>query len=243
MTHDLYLDKPQIQALSRRLRDLSGWAAEALDDTICRIVAHDRAPSRSGDRPLELNETASDIAGESLGTLRAWAEHICAHSTVAWPGEQRIAGWARFLDRHLVDLAKTEQAGQAVDEISDVHKRIMRIIDRPEAPEFVGPCQAPRDAQNACAGVYCPRGRDTTHCRTCDLDIDIPTVRAATEEAMRGHRFTKVELRTALLRFTTRPVSRGLIDGWIRRKRLIASADGKFALNEALELLAQRDSA
>ena len=240
MTHDLYLDKPQIQALSRRLRDLSGWAAEALDDTICRIVAHDRAPSRSGDRPLELNAAASDIAGESLGTLRAWAEHICAHSTVAWPGEQRIAGWARFLDRHLVDLAKTEQAGQAVDEISDVHKRIMRIIDRPEAPEFVGPCQA--DGQPQCGGIYCPRGAVEHYCRTCDKDIDIPTVRAATEYAMGAKLFTKADLRVAILRFTDRPPSRHVIDGWIRRGRL-ADHGGRYRLADALALIAERKRA
>lgn len=241
MTRDLYLDKPQIQALSRRLRDLTEWAAEALDDTICRIVAHDRQPSRTGDRPLELNAAASEIADECLGTLRAWAEHICAHSTVTWPGEQRIAGWARFIDRHLIDLAKTEESAAALDEISDVHKRIMRAIDRPEPAEFVGPCQAPRDAgaQGLCAGVYCTRGRTTIHCHTCDQDIDVPTVRAATEEAMRGKLFTKSELRTALVRFTDKPPSRRTVDRWIARGWLADHA-GKYRLDEALAILADR---
>lgn len=241
MTRDLYLDKTQIRLLATRLRDIHQWAAEALDDTICRIVAHDRQPSRSGDRPLELDLTASDVAADALGTLRTWADHICTHSTVPWPGEQRIANWARFLDRHLIDLAKTEEAEQAHDEISDVHKRVMRAIDRPEAPEFVGPCQAPREAGESglCAGVYCPRGRDTIHCRTCDLDIDVPTVREATEEAMRDRLFTKAELRTALVRFTDKPPSRRTIDRWIQKRKL-TDHGGKYRLDEALTILAGR---
>lgn len=240
MTSDLYLDRPQLRLLSTRLRDIADWAADALDDTICRIIAHNRTPTRSGDRPLELNEHASIIADEAHGTLRTWAEHICHHSTITWPGEQRIAGWARFIDRHLIDLAKTEEATQAADELRDVHQRIMRTIDRPAEPEFVGPCQAPREAGQTglCAGVYCHRDTTTITCRTCDTDIDVPSVRAATEEQMRSRLFTKAELRTALVMFVKKPVKRQTLDAWIRRGRLVDHGGGRYRLDEALALVA-----
>jgi hypothetical protein len=170
-----------------------------------------------------------------------WAEHVCQHSTVKWPGEQRIAEWARWLDRHLIDLAKTEEAPQAVDEIGDVHRRIMRVIDLPPVPEFVGPCQAPKDSSARCGGVYCPKGRETLHCRTCDVDIDVPSVRAATEETMRDKVFSKSELRIALVRFTDRPPSRRTIDRWIAKGLLVPDA-GRFRIDDALAIIAGRDS-
>ncbi|WP_336818975.1 hypothetical protein [Gordonia sp. MMO-8] len=242
MTKDHFIDRPTIRLTASRLNDIRDWAAEALDDAICRITESGRTGTRSGDRPLEFNATASDVAHEALGTLRVWAEHVCQHSTVKWPGEQRIAEWARWLDRHLIDLAKTEEAPQAVDEIGDVHRRIMRVIDLPPVPEFVGPCQAPQESAARCGGVYCPKGRETLHCRTCDVDIDIPTVRAATETTMGSRLFTKAELRVALVRFTDKPPSRHVIDGWIRRERLV-DIGGRYRLAEALALLQERNSA
>ncbi|MEJ9078836.1 hypothetical protein WKY82_10480 [Gordonia malaquae] len=243
MTTDHFIDRSAISLTSDRLRAIREWAAEALDDAICRITETGRTAVGGGDRPLEFNATASDVAHEALGTLRVWAEHICQHSAVKWPGEQRIAEWARWLDRHLIDLAKTEEAPQAVDEIGDVHRRIMRVIDLPPVPEFVGPCQAPKEGSARCGGVYCAKGRETLHCRTCDVDIDIPTVRAATEAMMSVRRFTKAELRVALLQFTDRPVSRHVIDGWIRHKRITDDGAGRYKLADALALLAERKPA
>lgn len=243
MTTDdhLYLDRPLIRTLSGRLRDIHEWAAEALDDAVCRIVSHDRSPIRSDDRPLDINLHASDVAHDIHGTLRAWADHICQHSAVPWPGEQRTAEWAKWLDRHLIDLAKTEDAVAAYDEISDSHKRLMRVIDRPTPSEFVGPCQA--DGPPQCAGVYCPRGRDTTHCRTCDLTIDIPTVRAATLEQARLTLGTAAELAPIISRFADPTIVGGLNRKritYLARRGLISgrrSQDGRprFQLGEVID--------
>lgn len=238
----LYLDRPLIRTLSGRLRDIHEWAAEALDDAVCRVVSHDRSPIRSDDRPLDINLHASDVAHDIHGTLRAWADHICQHSTVPWPGEQRTAAWAKWLDRHLIDLAKTEDAVAAYDEISDSHKRLMRVIDRPTPSEFVGPCQAPRDAgeKGLCAGVYCrpDRRSDTLHCGTCQEDIDLPSLRVATEAAMGARLFTKTELRTALVMFAKKPVKRETLNSWIRRGQLADHGGGRYRLDEALALIA-----
>lgn len=236
-SHGLRLDRHQMRAFAQRLRDIHEWAAEALDDAICRDVAHGRSPVRSGERPLEFHLAASDTAADALGTLRAWTLHLARHG-IAWPGEKRIGGYARHLDQHLTDLAKTDDAETALDEISDVHQRIMRVIDKPEIPAFVGPCQA--DTRQ-CDGIYARAGVREFSCRTCSLRIEVPTVRATTEDAMRDKLFTKAELRTALVHFTDRPPSRRTLDRWIE-KRTLVDHGGKYRIDDALAIIAGRSA-
>lgn len=247
-TDHLYLTREQRRTLSTRLKDISTWAADALDDAIIRRVAGHRTPGKTGERPLEYNERLSLLAEEATSTYRAWAQDMCTNSTARWPGEKRLAGWATWIDHHLVDLSKLQEAPQALDELTDVHKRIMAAIDVHQAPEFVGPCQSDDAAAIAkgatiadpvtCKGIYCPRGRKTFDCGTCGVTIDVPTVRASVEEDMRGRLFTKKDLRTALVMFAKIPVTMNRIDNWIKRGRLIDKGNGMFALDEALQLLA-----
>ena len=230
------MERTHIRALSDRLKDLAGWAGEALDDLIVRQVSRQSGQRPSGERPLEFNDRASELAAEVHGTLRAWAETVCATQPPPWPGEQRIPGWAKWLDRHLVDLARCEDAIVAFDELSDCHKRVLRAVDIPELPEFIGPCQS--DVKDTtCEGVYCARGRVTFDCGTCGVAIDVPTVHAATAEALIGKLYTKKELRTALGILMNKPLPPSTLDSWIKRGRLNPRPNGKFALSEALMLL------
>lgn len=229
------LDRTQVNALATRLRDITGWAAEALDDLICRQVSRDDNERPTRERPLAFHQPASDLATDILGCLRTWAHTICETQHLAWPGEQRIAGWAHWLNRHLIDLARHDQALAAYDEITDCHQRLLRMIDIPSPPEFVGPCQSDI-ADLSCEGVYCERGKVTFDCGTCGVPIDIPAVRAATAETLGDLLFTKQDLRTALIPFTRKPVARSTIDTWILRGRLPDRA-GKYRLSDALTLI------
>lgn len=242
MTDELYISRPDRQQLSTRLRELRDWICQDLDDTICRQVQFgDRQQSRA-ETPVVYNEHASEVAANLHGTLRAWTEHTCTHGKPRWPGEQRTPQYAAWLDRHLIDLAKTEDAPQALDEITDAWKQAKQAIDRPMPQEFVGPCQSDQPGVE-CEGVYCRRGADTKNCQQCGVTIDIPTVRVTTEAVMRDRLYTKPELRTALVMFTGRPINRTTIDSWIRRGRLPDHA-GKYRLDEALALIPpQHDTA
>lgn len=242
MSDDLYLERHEIQTLSTRLRELRDWVCEALDLTICRQVAFtDRQQGHRTEPPVVFNEHASDVAHHLHGTLRFWVEHICTHSTRPWPGEHRAKEYASWIDRHLIDLAKTEQATDAATQITDAWKAAKQAIDRPEDKEFAGPCQSDTDGVT-CEGIYCRRNADIKHCTTCGLDIDIPALRAAMEEVMRDRLYTKQELRTALVIFLKRPVARSTIDTWIDKGRLLPHG-GKYRLDEALRLAASRRTA
>ena len=229
------LDRTLLDALTKRLKDLAGWATESLDDLIVRQVSHQSGTRPSRERPLEYNSHASDLATEVCGTLRTWAETICTTQHQRWPGEQRIQGWADWILDHIHDLARLDDCMQAFDEITDTHRRVLTEIDIPMPPEFVGPCQS--DIPGAtCEGVYCPRGKETFDCGTCGIPIDIPSVKAATAEALAGKLFTRTELRTALTVRCTKPPSRATIDRWIR-KGLIPDRGGRYLLDDALALI------
>lgn len=240
--HNHYLARHEINLLSERLRELRDWVCHDLDDTISRQVAFgDKQDGKRTETPVVFNENAAEVAAVLHGTLRAWVEHTCTHSTRTWPGEQRSAQYADWLDRHLIDLAKTEEAPEAADELTDAWKQAKRAIDRPQDQEFAGPCQSSTDGVE-CGGVYCPKNADLKNCQTCGVTVDIPALRTAMEAVMRDRLYTKQELRTALVIYLKQPVPRSTIDGWIARGRLAPHA-GKYRLDEALTLAAARHTA
>ncbi|UXE05041.1 helix-turn-helix DNA binding domain protein [Gordonia phage Lton] len=240
--HNHYLARHEITLLGERLRELRDWVCQDLDDTISRQVAFgDKQDGKRTETPVVFNENAAEVAANLHGTLRAWVEHTCTHSTRVWPGEQRSAHYARWLDRYLIDLAKTEEAPTAVDELTDAWKQAKRAIDRPQDQEFAGPCQSTTPGVE-CGGVYCRKNADLKNCQTCGATIDIPALRATMESVMRDWLYTKQELRTALVIYLKKPVPRSTIDGWIRNGRLADHA-GKYRLDEALTLAATRHTA
>lgn len=242
-TEDLFIDRPTLDQLANHLDDLAGWLTEALDDTVVRqAVIGDQTPTRrrlGDDTPVPFNEHAADIAHEIHGTLRAWVEHVCQIRHLPWPGEQRTSGYAAWLNHYRGGLAMCEDAMQAVDEINDCHRRAMRAVDRPNPGEFVGPCQSTTPGIT-CPAVYCRRGQVEKTCRTCEVTIDIPTVQSATEATMRTRLFDRRELRTAMRTFG-HPIPRQTLDTWIRRGQLADHA-GRYRLDEALALAAQREA-
>lgn len=237
MTDDLFLQPHEIRALSQDLKKLAQWMCNALDATLSRQVVFNDSPQRSED-PVVFNENASEVAHDLRGTLRTWTEHICTHSTLQWPGELRSKQYAVWIDRYLVDLAKTEEAQTAADEITYVIKRVQRTIDRPEVPRFIGPCQSATDGIT-CEGVYCHAEQLVSQCLDCGVTIDIPAVRATTEEVMRAHLFDKRELLKAMVMVAKESVPRQMVDNWIRRGRL-TDHGGKYKLDEAMALWENR---
>lgn len=241
---NLYLERHEIRTLSERLRELAGWVSDELDTTISRTVAFSDGsdiPHRSDDRVLVFNAEASDTASEVLGTLRIWTEHICTARQREWPGNGRIALYAKWIDRHLIDLALTDQAMQAMDEITDAWKRAKRAIDRPADKEFAGLCQSDVEGLT-CDGVYVKPKADTFKCRTCDVVCDVAKMQEQMTEEIKGRQYLGTELGTALTLLTGDTVAYSRIRNWINRKKLTPSSVDRYGrklyrLNEALDVL------
>ncbi|RVW06528.1 hypothetical protein [Rhodococcus spongiicola] len=133
------LDHTQIRLLVDRLDQIAGWIHLELENTITRqIVFTEKALTRVTTRdevPLAFNERASDFAHELAGTLRAWTNYVATERNLPWPGDGRAPHFARWLSRHAYDLAATEQATDAYDQILEVYKAAFAIIDRPKAKQ------------------------------------------------------------------------------------------------------------
>lgn len=254
MSDDLYLTRTEIQQTATRLHELANWICDDLDSTLCRQVAFtDRTNGRvrgKGETPNVYNERASEVAHDLHDVLRTWVEHTCIHNThgLTWPGEQRPQRHAQWLNRHLIDLAKTEEAPQAADEIKDCWQRAKQTIDRPQPQEFVGPCQSTTDGVT-CEGVYCHKGADTKKCQPCGITIDIPSVKAATMEIVRETLGTAAELAAVMPWFHGKPIPRKRIT-YLAQRGLISTRPGpdgpRYQLGEVVDahtaLLTRRNS-
>lgn len=233
-----YLSRHEIRALLDRLRDFA-WITTELDTVIVRGTRYTERNDRpSSTTPVPFHLGASDVAWDLRDTLRSWVNAVATQRQLSWPGETRAAGYAQWLDRHVMHLAQLETAPDAADEIRDVHKRAMRVIDRPQDWEFVGPCQSDVPGVE-CDGVYTPRGADTKNCATCMVCIDVPSVQAANREEMQGRLYTGKELATALTIVTGAQVPFERVRNWIRRGKLRPAIDvgpALYSLDEAQEL-------
>lgn len=221
-----YLTRPEIRQLSDKLKNLV-WMATDLDNVIVRDTCYtdNTIPGKSADDPLMFNETASDLAWELRDLLRTWTLHICTHRQREWPGEQRAEGFAKWIDRHLIDLALTEEAPQAADEIRDITKRLTRCIDRPQPKEFAGHCQS--DVEGiTCKGVYVYPGSDMHLCKLCDVQCDVAKMQTEVRAEMAGKHVGKKELATALTIMLGKEVPYERVRNWIRRGQLRPVNDG-----------------
>ena len=227
MTDDNYLSRAEIQLLSGRLKEIAEWVVEELDNAICRQTAFnapygDDASRRSDDVADMFNNTASVVAHDLHDVLRAWVEHVCTRKHFPWPGDQRATGYAKWLDRHLIDLALTEEAPQAMDEICDAWKRAKRAIDRPAPQQFAGRCQSDLPGVR-CGGVYVWPGTLEKKCDACGVTCDVQKMQAVLHAEVEGRFYTGPDLATALSISTKTKVPFERVRNWIRRGKLEAA--------------------
>ncbi|NKW34842.1 hypothetical protein GS942_23420 [Rhodococcus hoagii] len=135
MADQLNLDRSQIRLLVDRLDLIVEWVAEELENAItCQVAFTDKTLARissDGENPLMFNERASNAAHELLGTLRTWTNYVATEKGLPWPGDGRAPHYARWLSRHIYDVAGTDRAGEAFTEILDAYDNALHTIDRP----------------------------------------------------------------------------------------------------------------
>lgn len=118
-----------------------------------KVLAHGR-----------VNAKASRLMDQAGKDLDAWVRHSCE----AWghvPASKLGAiGCAVWLAKHTHAIASDEAAGECYNFVIDLTDQIRRIVNRPEPPQFCGPCIAELNAEQRAKLVR--EGReDRTHCR------------------------------------------------------------------------------
>lgn len=129
------LDRSEISLLVDRLDKIVEWVAAELENAItCQTAFTNKTITRVGkdqEVPLAFNERASDCAHQLLGTLRSWTNYVATERRLPWPGAGRAQHFARWLSRHVYDVARTDRAPDAYTEILDAYDNALHTIDRP----------------------------------------------------------------------------------------------------------------
>lgn len=130
-----HLDRAHIRLLVDRLDQIADWVHDELENAItCQVAFTDKTLARvtsDGETPLMFNERASNAAHELLGTLRTWTNYVATEKNLPWPGDGRAPHYARWLSRHIYDVAGTDRAADAFTEIIDSYNHAIDTIDRP----------------------------------------------------------------------------------------------------------------
>lgn len=126
----------------RPLRDLLNQIPAVLDDLAVTVTRQDRIGSgslgSSGDPtiPLPINLAASDAADDLHGELGIWVKHTARHRGLDLPRVPGTTALARWLNRHLIDLAQTPESDMAHDRIERCIRNCRRACDRPAEKRF-----------------------------------------------------------------------------------------------------------
>ncbi|MFT4202179.1 hypothetical protein [Gordonia sp. (in: high G+C Gram-positive bacteria)] len=244
---DLFLSRADRRALSDRLRQIPIWLTTELDTAICREVAmsESAAVRAPGETPLVFNDRASQAAHHLLDTLGYWVEEICTLANLDWPGSGRADHYAKWLDWHLIDLAKLPEGQRAHRDIDQAINRAIAAVDKAKQPEFAGPCQS--DLQGvACDGVYVRPGQLHKTCDGCGIRCDVQQMQQQMRDEISTRLYPAHELASALSIVTRQPVAYERVRNWIRRGRLIPATtvgEPRFYMSDAIDLINRQGGA
>lgn len=180
-----YLCPPCVGDLEKALGDVPALADEVEITATRQAVTGQRNGPRSTTRPLPFDWSADHDLDDLRGTLAGWVRDL--HRSGPWPADT-IPAMARWLMRHLPDIAKHPAAAAIHDEISYAVGQSRRAIDRRPDRWYAGQCRAAyhttddtTDAEpNACclAHLYVNPGAELFTCPNCSTVFDVADRRA-----------------------------------------------------------------
>ncbi|MGB0972592.1 MAG: hypothetical protein ACPGVG_16780, partial [Mycobacterium sp.] len=133
--------------------------------------------------PGRVNGKASRLYDQAYNDLGTWVRHMCEARGVEIPA----TGCVQWLRKHANAIAGDEAAGECYTSLVDLTDRIRRVVNRPEPPQFCGPCTneltaeqrqqladaGEEDRQMCMVQLYAPRKADTVTCPVCKVEHDI----------------------------------------------------------------------
>lgn len=116
-----------------------------------------------------VNANASELHADIANVLETWIRHLCETRSVTIPKLATTVRMARWLHANVSAIANDEAAGECVDELADIRKRIERTVNRPEPRKFLGKCPTwDEEAQKACGReLSAPADAIEVRCRDC----------------------------------------------------------------------------
>lgn len=123
------------------------------------------------------------------------------------------------------------------DDAHDYRERVRKVLERPAAPMYVGPCQHKGEDEAGCVGeLYVREGRTEGRCRECGTPFTLAGQRAWLDAQMEDRLMTPTEIGRAL-KILGHEVKPGTVYKWVQRGRLSEVTDGLYRLAEARALI------
>lgn len=116
-----------------------------------------------------VNASASELHDDARNTMGSWVRHLCESRGVEPPELATAVRMARWLRANVRAIANDEAAGEFVDELADLRKRIERAVNRPQPRKFLGACPTwDEETGKACGReLYAPDDAIEVWCRAC----------------------------------------------------------------------------
>ena len=217
------------------------WIADRWPDLRARLHPQrgsglNGMPGHSADMPSPIDLYVSDLMFEITEQSRYWAEEL-VKETDDW----RAPSW--FMPELLVAVAdryghwtadRERVALEFTDQAQGFKERVVKALERPPAPRFVGTCGLCRQGE-----LFLKPGQFTAKCPACQAVRTEADQMEFVEAELSTRLMTRGEIVSALIILDhATPV--GTIDKWITRGRLPRVGDGLYRLKTALELARSR---
>jgi hypothetical protein len=249
---DAYLCGGCSDRLKVLLSEVPG-VAEDLQDTRLRLNRTGGpkvgVTSRSADKPLPWNQTASD-AQEVLETVLAYRARVVAQRLrKTLTGSATNEALSKFLLRHFELLRHDQDAPDALDELSDAIALARRVVDLAPDQWYAGQCGHSEPAADGSGPVVCPAdlyarvGAEWVDCRVCCTRYDVAERRKWLLQLVEDQLATMGEL-SAALSTLGRPLTKDSINGYVKRGRLTAHGVNQrgypvYRVGDLLDLIAE----
>lgn len=177
---------------------------------------------RSGrPRPATL-AVGSQLRWDTWNTMVAWTRTVmeeqpellgpacgdCLHVSCSqvrrrrWPSNQ-LPAMTAYLARHFRWIVSQVWAPVLLDELLDLERRLVRMVNRPPDRWYAGKCSATDGSDNTCtAELYAAADRGHIDCRACGTRHDVADRRAFLLEEAKEYRVTASEAADALMAWT-----------------------------------------
>lgn len=252
---DRYVCEDCCQELARALGEVP-WADRELDSSIAGSRGIDyaamgtAAPTAScscgddvdcGHAVIPWNDQAAEAQRHLRATLVSWV-HLCDEEQVrsqdyrdGYPADT-LPSMSRWLLWRVDGLALHHAGPEAVEQITDAVGRCMRAIDRRPDRAYAGPCDCGAD-------LYAKPGHPEVRCRVCGRTYQVEAMLEWMRAQVSDQLVTVREGAGLLSRFGMETTTK-VIEGWVRRQRLVAHGerDGRavYRFNDLVQLAAQR---
>lgn len=206
-----------------------------------------KAPGTLRPTPAPSHGGASKAAAELKTALVTWAQVVHSEAGAVLPGDDTIAGVARWLRPHVGWLRYHEAGQEAVDGICDAVAAGWRAVDRPADTLYAGPCDCGVD-------LYARLDASYVTCRS-EVHEDGPLAWPVEErrrwllKSAEDVLATTSEISRALTRYQ-QPVTPAAVDGYVRRGRLVRRGErlepgrrkpvALYRLGDVLDILAKQ---